>query len=121
VRGLIAFPSYHAVLALIVMWYARYLPRLFWPLVATNVLVLVATPIHGGHHLVDVLAAFPVTVLSLLLAGERATISVKSPALVNKLRKYAVRPVPQPGFRVSPEQSDETALSGIKSKLSRVS
>jgi hypothetical protein len=120
IRGLIAFPSYHGVLALLLIWFARPVRWLFWPFLVINTIVLISTPVQGGHHLVDVLAAFPVTALSLWLAGQRARISVKFPALVNKLRKYAIGPVPQALFRVSPEQSDETALSGIKSKLSRV-
>lgn len=120
VRGLIAFPSYHGVLALIVTWYARSVPRLFWPLAVINALVLVATPIHGGHHLVDVLAAFPVTALALLLAGEFKAISLKSSMLVNKVRNFADRPVPQGVSRAVAAQLYANAASIIKSKLSRV-
>lgn len=93
-KGLIGFPSYHAVLALLVIWYGRGLPRLFWPLALTNVVVLVATPIQGGHHLVDVLAAFPVTALALWLAGEFGQISWKPSGMVNKERKFTIAPVP---------------------------
>lgn len=70
--SLIGFPSYHGVLALTVIWYARALPRLFWPLLIANLLVLAATPIQGGHHLTDVLASFPVTALSIFLATRLA-------------------------------------------------
>lgn len=119
-RGLIAFPSYHGVLAMLLIWFARPIRWLFWPYLVINSAVLISTPIQGGHHLVDVLAALPVTILSLLLAGERATISGKLSALVNELRTYAVRPVPQALSRVSQEQSNATSLTGIKSKLSRV-
>lgn len=119
-RGLIAFPSYHGVLALLLIWFARPIRWLFWPFLVINSVVLISTPIQGGHHLVDVLAALPVTGLALLLAGEFRRISVKPSGLVNKLRTYAARPVPQALFRIPAEQSDETALPGIKSKLSRV-
>lgn len=117
-KGLIGFPSYHAVLALLVMWYARALPRLFWPLAAVNALVLVATPIQGGHHLVDVLAAFPVTALALWLAGEFAKISRIPSRMVNSARKFTIGPVPQGLFRITPAQSQDDAPPAIKSKLS---
>src|SRR5439155_8842365 len=48
-KGLIGFPSFHAAMAVLVVWYARSLHRLFGPCLAWNILVLVATPIHGGH------------------------------------------------------------------------
>lgn len=117
-KGLIGFPSYHAVLALLVMWYARSLPRLVWPLAAINGLVLVATPIQGGHHLVDVLAAFPVTALALWLAGEFAPNARKPSGMVNKRRKFTIEPVPEGLFRIAPAQSGADEPSAIKPKLS---
>jgi membrane-associated phospholipid phosphatase len=86
--SLIGFPSYHGVLALIVVWYARSLPPLFWPLLAINALILISTPIQGGHHLVDVLASFPVTALSIWLATRLAK-NAKLPELVNEPSKAA--------------------------------
>lgn len=119
-RGLIAFPSYHGVLALLLIWFARPVRWLFWPYLIINAIVLISTPVQGGHHLVDVLAALPVTALSLLLAGEFAKISLKPSSLVNKVRNSAVEPVPQGFFRTAPAQFYANAASGIKSKLSRV-
>jgi membrane-associated phospholipid phosphatase len=123
VRGLIGFPSYHGVLALIVIWYGRSVQRLFWPLLVLNALVLVATPVQGGHHLVDVLASFPVAALAIFLASLRETASspVKASHVVNKLRKFTIRPVPQGLFRIVPAQPEETVRSAIKSKLSGIS
>lgn len=69
-RGLIGFPSYHGVLVLIAAWYGWQIRLLRWPLLLTNLLVLVATPAQGGHHLVDVLASFPVAMLAILIAGK---------------------------------------------------
>ena len=54
VKGLIDFPSFHGAMA---VWYGRTLPYVRWPLVVWNILVLLATPIEGGHHVVDVLGA----------------------------------------------------------------
>ena len=70
VKGLIGFPSYHTVLALLTIYYCWPLKLLRWPVLLLNVLVLAATPIQGGHHLVDVLAGVPVTALGLFAAGE---------------------------------------------------
>ena len=70
VKGLIGFPSYHAVLALLTIYYAWPLKMLRWPILFLNMAVLVATPIQGGHHLIDVLAGIPVTAIALVAAGE---------------------------------------------------
>ncbi len=117
-RGLIAFPSYHVVLALLLIWFARPVRWLFWPYLILNIIVLISTPIQGGHHMVDVFGAFPVTVLALLLAGELAQYAWKPSRLVNSLRKFTIRPVPQGLFRIAPAQSQGDASSAIKPKLS---
>jgi len=88
VKGLIGFPSYHAVMALIVARFAWDLPWLRWPLLALNLLVLVSVPVEGGHHLVDLLAAFPVAWASLALA--RRKVSPEIPVMVNKARLLTV-------------------------------
>ncbi len=67
-QGLIGFPSYHAVLALLVVWYARKLAVIRWIALALNAVVLVATPIQGGHHVVDVLAGFAVAAAAIWFA-----------------------------------------------------
>lgn len=53
-RGLVSFPSFHTVLALATVWYARSVKWL-WPiLLPVNLLVLLAVPVHGAHNLVDI-------------------------------------------------------------------
>jgi PAP2 superfamily len=122
-RGLIAFPSYHGVLAILLIWYALPLRWLRWPFLAINSVVLICTPEQGGHHLIDVLAAFPVAALSIYLASmkENAFIAMKPASVVNKLRKFTIRPVPQGFFRITPEQKPDVAPPAIKSKLSGIS
>lgn len=71
-KGLIGFPSFHAAMAVLVLWYGRGLRYLFGPLVAWNVLVLAATPIHGGHHVVDVLAGIIVAIAAVALTSRFA-------------------------------------------------
>jgi hypothetical protein len=87
-KGLIGFPSYHAALALIVAWHARELPYIRWPLIAVNAVVLVATPIQGGHHVIDVVAGAGVAAIAILFA--RAVV-----ARAAKARKFSVME-PQP-------------------------
>jgi hypothetical protein len=53
--GTVAFPSYHIQMSLLVTW-ALWRTALRWPAAAVTLLMVPATLIHGGHHLVDVLA-----------------------------------------------------------------
>ena len=68
IKGMIGFPSYHAVLALLLAWYFRGVRWLRWPVLALNVIVIAATPIEGGHHWLDVFAAVPVASLAIVAA-----------------------------------------------------
>lgn len=87
-RGLIGFPSFHSVLAILVMWYAWPLRYLRWPALVLNVLVLLSTPVQGGHHLVDVFGGLALAAASIALA-ERIT---RLPA-----RRASVgQPIPEP-------------------------
>jgi hypothetical protein len=65
VKGLIAFPSFHAALAIFVIWYAWSIKLLRWPALALNLLVVISTPIQGGHHVIDVPAGLLVAALAL--------------------------------------------------------
>ena len=71
VKGLIGFPSFHAVLAVLPLWSVRRLRAVRLPLALFNLLMLAATPIQGGHHLVDVLGGIAVAVFA-MAAGEWA-------------------------------------------------
>lgn len=103
-RGLIGFPSYHGVLALIVTWYGWNLRGLRWPLIVLNAGVLLSTPVQGGHHMVDVLAAFPVAALALALAGEwrRVRNRAQMPGLVNRMRNLTIQLRKNGLFRAMP-------------------
>lgn len=82
-KGLIGFPSYHAVLALLVCWYLRDVQFLRWPILALNCAVILATPVQGGHHFIDVAASFPVAALSIFIAARLAK-RIKLAVAVNK-------------------------------------
>ena len=66
--GLVTFPSFHTAAAVLYLW-------AFWPVrwigpaaVAINVVMVLATPICGGHYLVDVFAGIGIAVASILAA-----------------------------------------------------
>jgi hypothetical protein len=112
-RGLIAFPSYHGVLAILLIWYGRVVPWLRWPFLAINVVVLISTPVQGGHHLVDVLASFPVAALAIFLASlpEKAKDSVQFSGMVNKYSRWRAMPGPVRGMGVAEVKDYENSAS----------
>lgn len=68
-KGLIAFPSYHATLSVLMILAFRGI-RAFFPLfLVVNLIVLVATPVNGGHHLSDVLGGIGVAFVSFWIAA----------------------------------------------------
>jgi hypothetical protein len=69
-RGLIAFPSFHIVLAVTATWHARHINWLFGPYLLVNLIVLPAVLVHGGHHLVDIPAGMAVFAFGLYCARE---------------------------------------------------
>jgi hypothetical protein len=77
IKGMIGFPSYHAALALLLIWYFRDVRWLRWSVLVLNLIVIVATPIEGGHHLVDVIAAVPVAVLAVFTARWISTLALR--------------------------------------------
>jgi len=68
-RGVVGFPSFHTVQALVIVWYARKLPLLRWVALVLNIAVLISTPIQGGHHLIDVFGGGIVALAAIALAG----------------------------------------------------
>ena len=68
-RGLIAFPSYHAVLNTIIVLAFRGVWKFFWPLVVVNLGMLATAPVEGGHHVVDVIGGVVVAIVATALAS----------------------------------------------------
>lgn len=52
-KGLIAFPSYHAVLSFLALYAAWSIRWLFPVYLVVNILIVPGTLMHGGHHLMD--------------------------------------------------------------------
>jgi membrane-associated phospholipid phosphatase len=59
-RGIVSFPSFHASGALLCAYAMRSYRWVFWPMVVLNLLVMIATPVMGGHYLVDIAGGFAV-------------------------------------------------------------
>jgi hypothetical protein len=55
-QGIITLPSYHTVLAIIFIYAFRGLGVWFYTMCLLNILMLISTPSHGGHYLVDMIA-----------------------------------------------------------------
>ncbi|MQA39913.1 phosphatase PAP2 family protein [Rugamonas aquatica] len=65
-QGLIVAPSFHAILALLLIVATRG-TKLAWPYLLLNLWMLLATPKFGGHYLVDLLAGALTVLLASLL------------------------------------------------------
>jgi membrane-associated phospholipid phosphatase len=68
-QGLVTFPSFHTVSAVILILAFAAVPYLRWVALALNVLMLVAIPIEGSHYIVDVLAGAVLALAAWALAG----------------------------------------------------
>jgi membrane-associated phospholipid phosphatase len=66
--GIVSFPSFHAASAVFYMW-ALWPVRGFASLsIATNVLMIAATPVVGAHYMIDVIGGILVAAISIMLA-----------------------------------------------------
>lgn len=82
--GMVAFPSYHSVIAIQFLWAGWGIPRLRWFFVAMNLAMLAAIPVAGNHYFVDVFAGAGVGIAAIWIAG-RLRGSHPSPAGRNRL------------------------------------
>lgn len=67
--GIVSFPSYHAALPVILGWGLYPIARLRLPAAIWATLTIAATPLFGGHYLVDVLAGVVLASAALALAA----------------------------------------------------
>jgi membrane-associated phospholipid phosphatase len=86
--GIIQFPSYHAMLATLIIYAVGCLPRwIAWPFYAYEATIIVSAPVEGGHYLTDiiggVLGAIIATAAAEMLSGRpmRANIEIPVPAM----------------------------------------
>ena len=65
--AVIAFPSFHACLAILAVLLSWQLSRGFRWMLLLNLAGLLVIPVEGGHHLIDVIAGLPVGIASYFL------------------------------------------------------
>lgn len=66
--GVVAFPSYHTVMACLVVWFL-YRTFAFWPAVLINIPMIPAIHIHGAHHILDFVGGIAVFFAALWLSA----------------------------------------------------
>jgi membrane-associated phospholipid phosphatase len=66
--GIITFPSLHSAIALIFIFALWPMPLLRWFVVAVNLVMIAATPVDGGHYLIDVIAGLVIAVVCWMAA-----------------------------------------------------
>jgi hypothetical protein len=90
-EGLIIFPSFHAVAALLFTWALWPVPRLRWPIGLLDFLMLVATPVDGAHYAIDIVAGGAIAMISVLAA-------VRGPLSLSRTTDAVPDTVPAPAF-----------------------
>lgn len=68
ITGIIAFPSYHIIMSMMVVWFTRR-TLAFIPLALWNIPMIPAVLGHGAHHLVDLIGGLAVFVLGVAIAN----------------------------------------------------
>ncbi len=95
-QGIIAFPSFHTVLAVLIPYAHRGLRPAFLPCLVVNALMLVSTPSHGGHYLVDMLGGVATAAGSIALVRHVMRVrSAPTPAPSALHTTAAPSPAPQ--------------------------
>ncbi len=70
VLGLIGFPSFHTVMALMSVFFLLRIRPLAIPAVLINLLMIPAVLVQGGHHLMDVFGGLSIFWLAYILSGQ---------------------------------------------------
>jgi membrane-associated phospholipid phosphatase len=79
-KGLVAFPSLHTVMALLPLYAVRKIRVVFWPALAWAGLMLLSIPVDGGHHVVDLLGGALLAWLAIFAAGRVSLLAARHPA-----------------------------------------
>jgi hypothetical protein len=74
-QGMIAMPSFHTVLA-ILMAYAMRKTRLYGVFIALNLVMILSTPTEGGHYLVDIFGGVLTAAVGIWLARANLFLAV---------------------------------------------
>lgn len=96
-RGVVGFPSFHTVQALVLIWYARKLSLLRWVALVLNIAVLISTPIEGGHHLIDIIGGGVVTLAAVAFA-DRIVHAARSKPQIERSGRQPARALETPAI-----------------------
>lgn len=88
VQGIISFPSFHASLAVLLLYAVRGLGVVTWGLGSVELLMLISTPTFGHHYCCDVLAGIAVAVIAIGLTKQLD-------------RRFPVSPAIEPGYQTA--------------------
>ena len=80
-QGLIAFPSYHTVLAVLIPYVHRGSRYTFMPCIVLNALMLLSTPSHGGHYFADIVGGVLTAVGAIALVRIAMSGAYREPCL----------------------------------------
>lgn len=72
-QGLVCFPSFHAILAVLSIAAGWSWKHLKYPFLVFNILVIFSAPIDGGHYGVDVLAGIIIALITIYLVRPNRT------------------------------------------------
>jgi membrane-associated phospholipid phosphatase len=94
--GVLTFPSFHAVSAVLYMW-------AFWPItwlrpfaVPWNVAMIIATPLGGGHYFVDVIGGVVVALLAIRATQRIGELGASEPLVATPTAGFVAARVEQP-------------------------
>ena len=70
--GLVTFPSFHTTAAILFAWSVRAIPLAALALFPLNALMIAATPTHGGHYLIDIIAGATIALVGIVVLTRNA-------------------------------------------------
>src|SRR5262249_51301759 len=91
-QGLVTFPSYHIVLALLFIWAVRGIKWLLPLSLAFNAIVVVSTLSAGGHYMIDAPGGLVVTVIAIALHRAAVRGLAAAPILAASLAQASKEP-----------------------------
>lgn len=66
--GIVTFPSFHTVMAVLLIYVSIPFRLVRWIAIPINIGMVVSTPYHGGHYLIDVIAGLVIAFIGIYLA-----------------------------------------------------
>ncbi len=103
-QGIITFPSYHTVLAVLLVYVYRGQGRIFLGVVILNILMLLSIPVYGSHYFGDMLAGALIALLSICLvrAATARSSSAQCSESSRRIERADALPPPLPTKQAAP-------------------